>query len=263
MPPAATLTCATTDRPRPDRLHIGGPDYRLRLADCAADLRAAQALRFGVFNVELQEGLADSFASGLDADAFDAVCDHLLVEDSRSGAVVGTYRLQTGLRAHEHLGYYSAREFDFAPFERYRAQLLELGRACIHRDHRSFAVLSLLWRGIADYAQRHQALYLIGCSSLTSQDSAVGAAAWQRLLPYRAPPCWRTRPMPGFACALTPVASDAPKTPKLLAAYLSLGAMMCSAPAIDREFGTIDFLTLVELSAPTQARRLARFGISN
>lgn len=262
MPTATALTRAATARPRSDRLRIGAPDYRLRLADCAADLRAAQALRFGVFNVELQEGLADSFASGLDADAFDAVCDHLLVQESRSGAIVGTYRLQTGLHAREHLGYYSAREFDFAPFEPYRAQLLELGRACIHRDHRSFAVLSLLWRGIADYAQRHQALYLIGCSSLTSGDSAIGAAAWQRLRAHLAPPCWRTRPMPGFACALAPVASDAPRTPKLLAAYLSLGAMMCSAPAIDREFGTIDFLTLVDLSAPTQARRLARFGIS-
>lgn len=264
MPPAAVLTsAAAASRPLRDRPRIGGPDYRLRLADCAADLRAAQMLRFQVFNVELQEGLADSLASGLDADAFDAVCDHLLVEDSRSGAVVGTYRLQTGLRARAHLGYYSAREFDFAPFERHRAQLLELGRACIHRDHRTFAVLSLLWRGIADYAQRHQALYLIGCSSLTSQDSTVGAAAWQRLRPHLAPPCWRTAPMPGFACALTPVANDAPKTPKLLAAYLSLGAMMSSEPAIDREFGTIDFLTLVDLSAPTQARRLARFGISN
>lgn len=255
------MNSTETHRPPRARLQLAGPDYRLRLADGAADLRAAQMLRFQVFNVELQEGLAHSFATGLDADAFDAVCDHLLVEDIRRGTVVGTYRLQTGLRAQEHLGYYGAREFDFAPFACYRAQLLELGRACIHREHRSFAVLSLLWRGIAEYARRHQTRYLIGCSSLTSQDSAVGAATWQRLLPHLAPPSWRTQPMPGFACALEPSAAHAPSIPKLLAAYLGLGAMMCGPPAMDRNFGTIDFLTLVDLASPAQARRLARFGI--
>ncbi|MCW5630235.1 MAG: GNAT family N-acetyltransferase [Rhodoferax sp.] len=255
------MNSTATSRSLRERLRISGPDYRLRLADGACDLRAAQMLRFLVFNVEMREGLAQSFATCLDADDFDAACDHLLVEDARSGEVVGTYRLQTGLRAREHLGYYSAREFDFQPFERHRDRMLELGRACIHRDHRSFSVLSLLWRGIADYAQQHQVRYLIGCSSLTSQDGAIGAATWQRLLPHLAPPAWRTTPMPGFACPLDTVAADAPKTPKLLAAYLSLGAMMCSAPAIDRDFGTIDFLTLVDLASPTQKRRLARFGI--
>jgi putative hemolysin len=149
MPATATNNSATALRPPRERLYITGPDYRLRLADGAQDLRAAQMLRFLVFNVEMHEGLAQSFATCLDADDFDAVCDHLLVEDARTGAVVGTYRLQTGPRAGAHLGYYGAREFDFSPFDTYRANMLELGRACIHRDHRSFAVLSLLWRGIA------------------------------------------------------------------------------------------------------------------
>ncbi len=243
------------------RVGLNGPSYRVRLAESADDLRAAQALRFLVFNVELKEGLARSFASCLDIDEFDAVCDHLMVEDSRSGEIVGTYRLQTGASAGHHHGYYSAREFDFAPFEAMRVQMLELGRACIHHQHRSFAVLGLLWRGIGQYAARHNARYLIGCSSLTSQDPGVGAASWQRLSSHLAPLQWRTRPLPGYACALDQPAANAPKTPKLLAAYLSLGAMMCGPPAIDREFGTIDFLTLVDLLAPAQSRRLARLGI--
>lgn len=244
------------------RLGINGPSYRLRLAESADDLRAAQSLRFLVFNVELQEGLARSFVSCLDIDEFDAVCDHLLVEDNHSGEVVGTYRLQTGASAGNHHGYYSAREFDFAPFEATRAHMLELGRACIHQQHRSYAVLSLLWRGIAQYATRHETRYLIGCSSLTSQDTGVGAATWQRLIDHLAPPQWRTQPLPKHVCALDQPAASAPKTPKLLAAYLSLGALMCSPPAIDREFGTIDFLTLVDLQSPTQSRRLARFGLA-
>ncbi len=118
------------------------------------DVRAAQALRFEVFNMELDEGLVQSYDTGLDVDPFDAVCDHLIVEDTLHGSVIGTYRLQTGRRAAEALGYYSEREFDFGPFEARRAQILELGRACIHREHRSFAVLNLLWKGIAGYAQR-------------------------------------------------------------------------------------------------------------
>lgn len=261
MPPVATLKPAAAPRMLRERRCRSGPDYRLRLADGAADVRAAQMLRFLVFNLELHKGLSQSFATCLDADDFDAVCDHLLVEDRHTGAVVGTYRLQTGPSARAHRGYYSAREFDFTPFEAFRPKMLELGRACIHRDHRAFPVLSLLWRGIAGYARQHQTRYLIGCSSLPSQDGAVGAATWQHLQPHLAPPAWRTRPMPAYACPLQPVAADAPKTPKLLAAYLGLGAMICSAPAIDREFGSIDFLTLVDLAAPAQARRLARFGI--
>ena len=246
---------------RPDQTPKAAPAYRLRLAETAADIHAAQMLRFMVFNIELKEGLSQSFATCLDADRFDAVCDHLLVEESCSGDIVGTYRLQSGSRAASHHGYYSEREFEFAPFEHLRPSMLELGRACIHAAHRSFTVLSMLWNGILAYARHCGARYLIGCSSLTSRDAAVGAATYQRLMPHLAAPGLRTKPTVDFACPLEVVASNAPKTPKLLAAYLGLGAQICGAPAIDREFGTIDFLTLVDLHEPAQARRLARFGI--
>ena len=226
------------------------PDYRARLATSDSDLRAAQALRFEVFNMELDEGLVQSYDTGLDADPFDAACDHLLVEDVVQGTVVGTYRLQTGPRAAAALGYYSEREFDFAPFEARRAQILELGRACIHREHRNFAVLNLLWKGIAAYARERGARYLIGCSSLTSQDAAVGAAAYERLQAHLAPVEWRTRPLPRMACALDAAAAPAPRIPRLLSAYLALGAAICGPPAIDREFRTIDFLTWADIESP-------------
>lgn len=224
--------------------------YRLVLAASQEQVRAAQALRFAVFNLELNEGLTCSYETGLDADRFDAVCDHLLVEDSSSGDIIGTYRLQTGARAAAGQGYYSEREFDFAPFETLRADLVELGRACIHAEHRNFTVLNLLWNGIASYARERGARYLIGCSSLTLQDASVGAAAYLRLQAHLAPEQHRTKPVPGFACPLDNVAAQAPKTPKLLAAYLALGAGICGPPAIDREFRTIDFLTLVDLQSP-------------
>lgn len=227
-----------------------GPAYAARLASSEADVRAAQALRFEVFNLELDEGLVHSYDTGLDADPFDNQCDHIVVEDPADGRVVGTYRLQTGLRAQRGLGYYSEREFDFTPLEPARAQILELGRACIHQQHRNFAVLNLLWKGIAAYARDHGARYLVGCSSLTSQDAAVGAAAYQALAPHLAPATWRTLPLPTLACSLDVLAPEPPRIPRLLSAYLALGAAICGPPAIDREFRTIDFLTWIDIESP-------------
>ena len=224
--------------------------YRLRLAASQEDIRLAQALRFEVFNLELDEGLVHSYDTGLDADPFDEVCDHLLVEQVQSGLVVGTYRLQTGSTAANARGYYGEREFDFTPFEALRGELVELGRACIHREHRSFAVLNQLWKGIADYARQHGARYLVGCSSLTSQDEAAGAATYRRLQAHLAPPGRRTLPVAAYRCRLETTASAAAPIPRLLSAYLALGAEICGPPAIDREFRTIDFLTCLDLRTP-------------
>ncbi len=151
--------------------------YRARLAGSIGDRRAAQTLRFLVFNVELNEGFEESYSTCLDADAFDPVCDHLLVEEMNSGEIVGTYRLQTGLNAERHLGYYSAQEFEMSPFESIRAEIMELGRACVHSQHRNATVLGLLWRGIASLARDRDCRYLVGCSSLPSQDPRVAASA--------------------------------------------------------------------------------------
>jgi putative hemolysin len=223
------------------------PNYVARLATSVADVRAAQALRFQVFNLELNEGLENSFHACLDADPFDEICDHLLVMETVSGEVVGCYRMQTGVRAREGKGYYSEQEFDFTPFERLRGEMLELGRASVHRNHRNMTVLSLLWRGIAAYATERGCRYLTGCSSLTSQDPAVGAAMYEELTRYLAPAGLRTNPQPGFVCPLDRMAEKPGKIPKLLAAYMHLGGTICGPPAIDREFGTIDFLTLMDL----------------
>lgn len=222
--------------------------YRLRLSAGAEDVRRAQRLRFEVFNLELEEGLADSYATGLDSDAFDPVCAHLLVEEEATGLVVGTYRLQTGTSAAANLGYYSQQEFDFRPYEGARSEIIELGRACVHAQHRNLSALSLLWKGIAAFARENRARYLLGCSSLTSQDPAEGAAMYRQLAAgHLAPEGWRTTPQPGYECSLEAGGRAAPRVPKLLGAYLAIGARICGPPAIDREFKTIDFLTLLDL----------------
>src|ERR1039457_5308922 len=115
------------------RLLVSSPaHYATRLAQNREEVRAAQALRFEVFNLELNEGLAQSYTTGLDQDRFDAVCDHLMVEHRPTGQIVGTYRLQTGKTALANFGYYCAQEFEFQVFEPCRGGLIELGRACVH-----------------------------------------------------------------------------------------------------------------------------------
>ena len=233
--------------------------YTVRLAGSAEELRAAQMLRFQVFNVELNEGLPQSHSTGLDSDAFDSVCDHLLVEHLPTRQIVGTYRLQTGEAAQKNLGYYREQEFDFKPFEPFRNQIVELGRACVEKQHRNLIVLGLLWKGIAGYAQERGARYLIGSSSLNSQDPLVGASAYSELCRHHLPVWnWLTHPLPRYECPLNCLAEEPVKIPKLLRAYLSLGAKICGPPALDRQFKTIDFLTMLDLDALSASAR-ARF----
>jgi len=222
--------------------------YAVRFAASQEEIRKALRLRYEVFNLELQEGLASAHATGMDEDEFDEVCDHLIVVEESSDAVVGTYRMQTGTMAGLHLGYYSACEFDFTPFEPFRDSLVELGRACVHRDHRSIAVISMLWREIVRYALDRNARYLIGCSSLTSQDPAHGRAFYNRFAAegHLSDPEFRTVPLPAFELDQVEPLADCPPPPKLLRAYLGIGAKICSTPAIDRAFGTIDFLTMID-----------------
>ena len=248
-PLAATTLVTMRTLLEPARLLVSAPRvYAARLARDEADIRAAQVLRFQVFNLELNEGLATSMATGRDEDPFDSVCDHLVVEHLPTREIVGTYRLQTGTSAAAQRGYYSEQEFDFDPFEAMRAQTIELGRACVHQQHRNLVVLGMLWKGIADYARAHGGRFLCGCSSLTSQDPAAGASAYADLCRrHLAPLEWRTRPRPDFECSLEQLSAEPVKIPKLLRAYLGMGAQICGPPAIDREFKTIDFLTVLDL----------------
>ena len=262
-PPSIPDTRVGTTLVPPDWIGCDLRSYRLRLAATETERTAACRLRFRVFNLELGEGLAESFANGMDRDAYDDVCEHLLVEEKVTGRIVGTYRMQSGITAWRRLGYYSAREFDFTPFEPLRPQLLELGRACIEREHRSSEVLTLLWRGIAQYAQHHRLRYLIGCSSVPSEDAATGWAMYHQLSSFLALPELRTKPVADCRLPAPPSDTVVPQTqvPKLLRTYLAVGARISSEPAWDRTFGTIDFLTLHdmhELSPAARSRFLCR-----
>ena len=244
-----------------ESLVLTASGYTLRFVQSQADLERVQRLRFEVFNLELKEGLASAYQTGLDADAWDDVCTHLLVEHDDTHQVVGTYRMQTGWTAKDALGYYSAQEFDMCLYAPERGQILELGRACISQKHRNFSVLTLLWRGIAAFAKEHGSRYLLGCSSLTSQSPQEAHDAFMVMQPYLAPEEFRTVPQKGMACeSVARVHNTHYKLPKLLSVYLSLGAWVCGPPAMDTEFKTIDFLTLLDLHSPQMQWQRRRFG---
>ena len=237
-----------------------GP-YAVRLAVTEEERAAAFRLRFLVFNLEMNEGLESAYEDGYDTDRYDSVCDHLIVEQKETRQIVGTYRLQRGDVAARNFGYYSEQEFDFSPYARMRSQIVELGRACIHRDHRSSEVLHLLWRGIARYVIGNGGRYMMGCCSLPSQDEAEGYAVYAALRNCLVAPELMTVPTAAYRLA-PPAASQQARAearpPKLLRGYLAIGAKICSQPAIDREFKTIDYLTLLDLQT-LHPRVAARF----
>ncbi len=226
--------------------------YTVRFARTDTDLDALLRLRFEVFNLELGEGLDASLQTGRDVDRFDAVCHHLMVIDTRSGEVVGSYRMQTSEMAAQNHGFYSQTEFDLGGFPaRVLDHSMEIGRACVAKAHRSTHVLFLLWKGLALYVAANRRRFLFGCSSLTSQDSAEGKAFMDYLVAHdHLHPEFKIRPQPGFECYPAAYAGgvDLPvKVPPLFRIYLRHGAKVCGPPAIDREFKTIDFLVLFDV----------------
>jgi putative hemolysin len=227
--------------------------YRLRFGHNSKDLMAVQRLRFEVFNRELGEGLAASWKTGLDADPWDELFHHIVIEHVPTSEVVGSYRLQTGEMAERHGGFYSDAEFDLRQFSREMLlDAVEIGRACVHAAHRNGRVIHLLWKGLAAYLLWNDKRYLFGCCSILGQDPAVAAAAWWQLKAEGfVSDRYSAAPQRGLACDVRRASAanvDSNALPPLFQSYLNLGAEVCGPPALDTEFGTIDFLVLLDLA---------------
>lgn len=227
--------------------------YRLRMAQSLDDLRRVQHLRFEVFNLELGEGFPESYESELDRDHYDPHNQHLMVEEMLTGAVVGTYRLQTQAMAESGAGFYTASEYDLSAMQPLLPQAAEASRACVHKSHREGAPIQLLWRGIARFLVAQNCRYLFGLTSLTSQDPVEGVRGWQLLRKLgNLHPELRVRPLPEFECLPPEELERSPlpplaKLPPLFDAYMRIATRIVGYPAIDRSFGTIDYLALLDL----------------
>ncbi|MFE9954268.1 GNAT family N-acetyltransferase [Micromonospora sp. NPDC005299] len=226
--------------------------YTLLIADDPTLVAAAQRLRHEVFASELGATLHPG-AAGLDTDEFDAHCDHLVVLREGTDEVVGTYRLLPPGRTDRR---YADGEFDLTPLAPLRDSLVEAGRSCVHPDHRSGAVINLMWAGITRYLHLRGSRWLGGCASVPVADGGIAAAeVWSQVSArHLAPPPLRVAPRrPWFAeapAAADPGLSAAERralVPPLLRGYLRLGAWVGGEPAYDPDFACADFYVLFSL----------------
>jgi putative hemolysin len=226
----------------------GTSGYTVMIADDRRQVEAAQRLRHDVFAAELGATLRPNL-DGLDVDEFDEHCEHLIVRDDATGAVVGTYRMLTPQAAARIGRRYGDGEFDLSGLRPLRDQLVETGRSCVHPAHRSGAVVNLMWAGIARYLHLRDLRWLAGCASVPLDDGGRTAAAVCRRVRERhlAPPALRVTPhRPWLDPA--PCASDGRVAlPPLLRGYLRLGAWVCGEPAYDPDFGVADFYVLLSM----------------
>jgi putative hemolysin len=192
---------------------------------------------------------------GLDVDSFDEYCDHLVVREDGTGEIVGTYRMLPPGRTAG--GLYSETEFDLSALAPLRSSLVETGRSCVHPDHRTGAVIGLVWAGIARYMLLSGHEWLAGCASVSLADGGSHAAGvWQtvRAKHYSAPEYRVTPHRPWVPTAEAPARTT---VPPLIKGYLRLGAWVCGEPAHDPDFTVADLFVLLGLSHVDQ--RYLRF----
>lgn len=225
------------------------PQLRLyiSLARNPAEVAEAQRLRYKVFAEEM--GAQLSGTGGLDIDGFDAFCDHLLVRESATHQVIGTYRILSPHQANKAGGYYSAGEFDLSRLSHLFDSTVELGRACVHQDYRNGGTITLLWAGLAKYMQMHNYEYMIGCASMPIHDGGHMAASLYHKLKdeYLSPQEYRV--FPHNPLPIASLNKDMQVVcPPLIKGYLRLGAYICGEPAWDAYFNSADMLVMLPLS---------------
>ncbi|MEJ7771226.1 MAG: GNAT family N-acyltransferase [Geodermatophilaceae bacterium] len=245
-PPARTSTAPSARHPDATVAHTDrARNYEVRLAVTENELAQAQRLRHEVFAGEWGAAMAHTH---LDVDALDPWCDHLIVRELRNGSVVGTYRLLPPDRAAVAGGCYAAAEFDISSLNSIADDLVELGRSCVHPNHRNGAVIGLLWSAVVRYVVAGGHGWLSGCTSVPLADSGIQAAnVWYEVAARHLSPeayavnphrPWRPDPnSPAIRAAMPP----------LLRGYLRLGAWVCGPPAHDPDFDCADFFMLLDL----------------
>jgi len=223
------------------------PKLSLSLASTPEEVREVQRLRYKIF-IEAMGLSALANEEGLDADEVDAYCDHLIVRDSRSLKVVGTYRLLSPSAARKLGRFYSESEFDLSRLAHLRDRMVEAGRACIHPEYRSGGVIMMLWAGLAAYMRRERCEYLTGCASVSLSDGGHNAAAVYRALSQSnlCPPEYRVTPHNPFPLREADPAQVS-QVPPLLKGYMRSGAWVCGEPAWDADFHCADLFLLLPM----------------
>ncbi|MBM7333740.1 GNAT family N-acetyltransferase [Alcanivorax marinus] len=225
----------------------GGARFSAYFTRSRREILKVQRLRYRIFSEEYGASFHAPF--GLDRDRFDRHCLHLVVRDNQTGELVGYTRVLPGERLTRTGGFYSAGEFHMPLVERLDGRVAEIGRTCIHPEHRGGAVITVLWARLARYMLENDVRYLIGCASVALGEGYNVAAIDRRIREaHLAPSALRVTPR----CRLEPVPGDAlaergVKMPPLLKAYLRMGARVCGEPCWDPDFNCLDYFILMEV----------------
>ncbi len=239
------------------------PKLAIVWARTEEDVLAAQRLRYQVFVDEMgaQLSVPAGTPAGYDIDLFDAYCEHLLVrlenKDGEPGEVIGTYRVMTPEAAKRVGGLYSETEFDLTRLRPLRSKMVELGRSCVHPDHRQGGVIMALWGALAEFMVRNDLDTMIGCASISMRDGGhVAASLWEQLRhKYMAPIESHVRPRLPLPVEELDRHLNV-EAPALIKGYLRCGAKILGAPAWDPDFNTADLPMLMRLSdLPARYRR--------
>ncbi len=229
-------------------------NFRVKLVETDEEYDETLRMRFEVFNLEMGEGLASSEATGRDEDDYDKYCDHLIVKDIENNEkIVATYRILTKHNALEGIGFYSETEFDISNLKNLDAEIIELGRTCVHKDYRSKHAMTFLWAGLSRVVELTNAKYLFGCGSIHSNDindiSRIYRYFKDKYLSdekYRVYPLEKNRMK---ELDLNIPLEDEKKVfrmiPPILKGYIRVSAVCCGEPAWDPEFGCADLLIML------------------
>ena len=244
------------DRPagRAQRSHVA-PTLQVVWARHVDDVRAAQRLRHQVFVEEMgaRPAPVPGAPAGHDIDLFDEFCEHLIVRtapaNDEPGEVVGTYRVLTPSAARRAGSFYSDTEFDLTRLRPLRDRMVELGRSCVHPDHRSGVVILALWGALAQFMEQNAMETVIGCASISMRDGGHCAASlWARLREtHLATVEWQVRPRIALPVDDLNQSLDV-EPPALIKGYLRMGAKVLGAPAWDPEFNTADLPLLTRVA---------------
>ncbi|WP_037586459.1 GNAT family N-acetyltransferase [Stenoxybacter acetivorans] len=240
-------------------LYFANSRFSVSLAQTAAEIDEAQALRYQVFAEEMGANIVSDCQR--DVDHYDSFCRHLVVRENEHNRVVGCYRLLDAASAQKAGGWYSESEFDLSRLQPILPKTVELGRACVHPDFRDGAVIAMLWAGLAKFMQQNGLDYMIGCGSICVDDGGCQAAAVFRQLQalHYAPEEYRVfpkKPLPSFD---ENQAHEA-ELPALLKGYLRAGAYVCGEPHLDEDFQCADVLVMMPLAQmnPRYARHFLK-----
>lgn len=243
--------------------------YEARLATDEADIASALRLRYRVFVEELgANGPGVDHVHRIERDEFDAVFDHLVLVDrnalvEQGDHVVGVYRLLPCDRMRLTGRFYSESEFDLAPLKSSGRKLLELGRSCIHADHRGGTGMFLLWNALARYVIEREIEILFGAASFPGTDLARLAMPLSLLHhTHLAPPALRVRALGDDPARhhLIPAAqvdrrAALAQTPALIKAYLRLGGYVGEGVFVDHAFNTTDVCLVMDTESMSRKHR--------